>query len=86
MEVDIRRHNRHEVLEPISRTPRQNTCGHAGAVERVAGVTILLAGQNVQLAVAISGYTYDIAEGRSSIQGSNVVIAENPEARDTRCC
>jgi branched-chain amino acid transport system ATP-binding protein len=46
-----------------------------------AGLTILLVEQNVHLALALSDYTYVIAEGRPFVAGPSADIADMPQIR-----
>ncbi len=46
-----------------------------------SGVTVVLVEQNVHLALALSDYTYTLAEGRVTIEGNSQDVANNPEVR-----
>ncbi len=46
------------------------------------GLTILLVEQNVHLALALSDYTYVLAEGRVKIEGPSREVAHNEEVRE----
>ncbi len=48
---------------------------------RQEGLTILLVEQNVHLALAVSDYTYVVAEGRVFTEGPPAALAEMPEIR-----
>jgi branched-chain amino acid transport system ATP-binding protein len=48
---------------------------------RAQGLTIVLVEQNVQLALALSDYTYVLAEGRIQIQGNSQQVAGMEEVR-----
>jgi len=48
---------------------------------RAQGLTIVLVEQNVHLALALSDYTYVLAEGRIQIQGSSQQVAGMEEVR-----
>ncbi|HEU4660912.1 MAG TPA: ABC transporter ATP-binding protein [Pseudolabrys sp.] len=48
---------------------------------REGGMTILLVEQNVHLALALSDYTYVIAEGHSFTEGPSGEVAAKPEVR-----
>ena len=48
---------------------------------RQQGMTIVLVEQNVHLALAMSDYTYVLAEGRVNIQGESHEVAGMPEVR-----
>jgi branched-chain amino acid transport system ATP-binding protein len=45
------------------------------------GLTMLLVEQNVQMALAISDYTYVLADGRIELDGASRVIAKNERVR-----
>jgi branched-chain amino acid transport system ATP-binding protein len=45
------------------------------------GLTILLVEQNVHLALALSDYTYVIAEGRPVVAGPSAEVAGMPQIR-----
>jgi branched-chain amino acid transport system ATP-binding protein len=51
------------------------------AALKEAGLTILLVEQNVHLALALSDYTYVIAEGRPFIAGPSAEVADMPQIR-----
>jgi branched-chain amino acid transport system ATP-binding protein len=46
-----------------------------------AGLTILLVEQNVQMALAVSEYTYVLAEGRVEMEGPSRELAQNEHVR-----
>ncbi len=48
---------------------------------REQGLTIVMVEQNVQLALAMSDYTYVITEGRVSIEGQSLEVSKNPKVR-----
>ena len=48
---------------------------------RGQGITIVLVEQNVHLALALSDYTYVLAEGRVTIQGESRAVAQMDEVR-----
>ncbi len=48
---------------------------------RAQGITIVLVEQNVHLALALSDYTYALADGRVTIQGESRAVAEMDEVR-----
>ena len=48
---------------------------------REQGLTIVLVEQNVHLALAMSDYTYVLAEGRISIRGQSDEVAKMDEVR-----
>jgi branched-chain amino acid transport system ATP-binding protein len=48
---------------------------------RQEGLTILLVEQNVHLALAVSDYTYVVAEGRIFTEGAPAALAAMPEIR-----
>jgi branched-chain amino acid transport system ATP-binding protein len=45
------------------------------------GLTMLLVEQNVQMALAISDYTYVLADGRIELEGASRAIAKNEQVR-----
>ncbi len=47
-----------------------------------AGTTILLVEQNVHLALALSDYTYVIADGHPFMEGPSQEVASKPEIRE----
>jgi branched-chain amino acid transport system ATP-binding protein len=46
------------------------------------GLTMLLVEQNVQMALAISDYTYVLADGRVELEGSSREVAKNAQVRE----
>ena len=48
---------------------------------RKEGLTILLVEQNVQMALAISDYSFVISEGRIEMQGPSRELAQNKHVR-----
>jgi branched-chain amino acid transport system ATP-binding protein len=46
------------------------------------GLTMLLVEQNVQMALAISDYTYVLADGRVELEGPSREIAKNAQVRE----
>ncbi len=48
---------------------------------REAGITVLLVEQNVHMALAVSDYTYVLAEGRVELEGPSQEVAKNPHVR-----
>jgi branched-chain amino acid transport system ATP-binding protein len=46
------------------------------------GLTMLLVEQNVQMALAISDYTYVVADGRVELEGPSPEIAKNAQVRE----
>jgi branched-chain amino acid transport system ATP-binding protein len=46
-----------------------------------AGLTMLLVEQNVQMALAVSEYTYVLAEGRVELEGASRELAQNEHVR-----
>ena len=48
---------------------------------RAEGLTILLVEQNVQMALAISDYTYVLADGRVELEGPSREVAKNEHVR-----
>ena len=48
---------------------------------REQGLTIVLVEQNVHLALALSDYTYVLAEGRLSVEGKSRDVANMDEVR-----
>jgi branched-chain amino acid transport system ATP-binding protein len=48
---------------------------------KTLGITLLLVEQNVQMALAISDYTYVISEGRIKLQGPSWEVAKNPHVQ-----
>lgn len=48
---------------------------------KTLGITLLLVEQNVQMALAISDYTYVISEGRIKLQGPSREVAKNPHVQ-----
>jgi branched-chain amino acid transport system ATP-binding protein len=46
------------------------------------GMTMLLVEQNVQMALAISDYTYVLADGRVELEGSSREVAKNAQVRE----
>jgi branched-chain amino acid transport system ATP-binding protein len=50
---------------------------------RSLGITLLLVEQNVQMALAISDYTFVISEGRIELEGPSRELAKNEQVRHT---
>ena len=50
---------------------------------RTLGITLLLVEQNVQMALAISNYSYVLTEGRIGLQGPSHELAKNEDVRRT---
>jgi branched-chain amino acid transport system ATP-binding protein len=46
------------------------------------GLTMLLVEQNVQMALAVSEYAYDLGEGRIELEGPSRDLARNEHVRE----